>query len=87
MPTPASMPASRRTRKARRRWCGGGVFGSVLRQISGWSVGTENVTDTFAHRAASARTSTSRTIIGPRVMIANGLCASASTCRQPRVSR
>ena len=46
------------------RWRGGGVFGSVSRQILSSSVGTENVTETFAHRAASTRTSMSRTIIG-----------------------
>ena len=87
MPTPASMPGSRSTRSARSRCAGGGVFGSVVRQISGSSVGTEKVTDTLAQRAASARTSASRTIIGPRVMIANGLRASPRVSMQPRVSR
>jgi hypothetical protein len=50
--------------------------------------GIEKVTDTSARRDASASTSTSRTIIGPRVMmLRTELCASASASRQPRVSR
>ena len=51
MPTPTSMPASTSVRSARRRWRGGAVPGSVRRQTSGSSVGTENVT----RRAGSAR--------------------------------
>ena len=65
-----------RRQSARRRWRGGAVPGSVVRQTSASSVGTENVTETVARRAASASTSTSRTISGPRVMIENG-------CRRP----
>ena len=61
--------------------------GSVCRHTSSSSVGTENVTDTSARRAASASTSMSRTISGPRVMIPNGFDASASASMQPRVSR
>ena len=58
---------------ARSRWRGGAVPGSVVRQTSSSSVGTENVTETSARREASASSSTSRTISGPRVMIENGL--------------
>ena len=61
--------------------------GSVVRQTSSSSVGTENVTETSARRAASASTSASRTISGPRVMIENGFARGASTSRQARVSR
>src|ERR671934_93864 len=62
------------------------VEGSVLRQTSSSRVGIEKVTETFARRDASARTSTSRTIIGPRVMMLNGFDASRSASRQARVS-
>ena len=51
------------------------------------TVGIEKVTCTFARRAARASTSTSRTIIGPRVMIANGFAWSASASMHARVSR
>ena len=87
MPIPASMPAARSVARAFSLWRGGGVFGSVRRQIFSSSVGTEKVTETFARAAASGRTSTSRTIIGPLVMIENGFAASASACRQARVRR
>ena len=68
MPTPALMPASTSGASARSRWRGGAVPGSVFCQTSWSSVGTEKVTRTSARRAASASTSTSRTISGPRVM-------------------
>ena len=87
MPTPTSMPASTSTRSARRRWRGGAVPGSVLRQMSRSSVGSENVMPTPARRAAACSTSTSRTIIVPRVMRLNGLRAAPSTSMQARVSR
>ena len=87
IPTLALMPASTSAFSARSRWRGWAVPGSVRRQTSSSSVGIENVTDTFARRAASARTSTSRTIIGPRVMMLNEFWASASASRQPRVNR
>ena len=47
----------------------------------------ENVTDTDARRVASTSASTSRTIIGPRVMIENGFDAAASVSMHARVSR
>ena len=75
MPTPVRIPASTSCCSARSRCCGGAVPGSVRRQISSSSVGIENVTETSATRAAAARTSRSRTISGPRVMIANGFAA------------
>ena len=81
------MPASTSCESARSRCAGGAVEGSVRRHTSGSTVGTENVTDTSARRAASTSTSTSRTIIGPRVMIENGFAAPASTSRHARVSR
>ena len=87
IPTDARMPAPTSCSSARRRWRGGAVPGSVSRQTSTSSVGTEKVTDTSARRAASASTSTSRTIIGPRVMSPNGFAASASTSMHARVSR
>ncbi len=87
MPTLAFTPASTSSRSARSRWRGGAVPGSVVRQTSSSSVGTENVTDTSARADASCSTSTSRTTSGPRVMSANGFAARASTSRQPRVSR
>ena len=43
--------------------------------------------DVGAVDAASASTSTSRTISGPRVMIENGFGAASSTSMQARVSR
>ena len=61
--------------------------GSVFRHTSSSSVGTENVTETDARCDASTSTSRSRTIIGPRVMIENGLDASRKASRQPRVTR
>ncbi len=61
--------------------------GSVVRQTSASSVGTENMTETFVRRAAAASTSTSRTISGPRVMIEKGDAARPSTSMQARVSR
>jgi hypothetical protein len=85
--TPASMPASTRHRTARNRWRGGGVPGSVVRQTSSSRVGIEKLTEIFARDAASASTSTSRTIIGLRVMMWNGLRAPHSASRQARVSR
>ena len=87
MPTPALTPASTSFCTALSRWRGWAVDGSVLRQTSSSSVGIENVTETSARRAASTRTSMSRTIIGPRVMMPNGLRASASASRQARVRR
>jgi hypothetical protein len=87
IPTPASIPASRNRESARSRCAGGGVFGSVSRQMRSSSVGTENVTETFAFDAASTSTSMSRTTIGPRVMIDSGFAASARTSRHARVSR
>ncbi len=44
MPTPTSSPALTSSWSARSRWCGGAVPGSVVRQISGSSVGIEKVT-------------------------------------------
>jgi len=67
-------------------WRGGDVPGSVFRQTSSSSVGIEKLTDTFARDAASANTSTSRTIIGPRVTMWNGLRASPSASIHARVS-
>ena len=87
MPTLARTPASTSVVSARRRCRGGAVPGSVVRQTSGSSVGTEKVTLTSARRAASWSTSTSRTISGPRVMIPNGLAARLSSSRHARVSR
>ncbi len=87
MPTPTLIPASTSSLSARRRWRGCAVLGSVFRQTSSSSVGIENVIATLARFAASARTSTSRTIIGPRVISWNGFENSASACeaaaRQP----
>ena len=48
MPTEARTPASTSVRNARRRWRGGAVPGSVVRQTSSSTVGTENVTETSA---------------------------------------
>ncbi len=73
MPTLARMPASTSRFSARSRWRGGDVPGSVVRQTSSSSVGTEKVTPTSARREASCRTSTSRTISGPRVISPNGV--------------
>ena len=87
IPTPTLIPASTSVFSAFSRWRGCAVDGSVFRQTSSSSVGIENVTETEARRAASTRTSTSRTIIGPRVMIENGFAASANASMQPRVSR
>ena len=87
MPTLARMPASTSVFSARSRWRGWAVPGSVRRQTSSSSVGTENVTETCARRAASASTSTSRTISGPRVMMLNGFEASRSASMHARVSR
>ena len=87
MPTPASIPASTSAERARSRWRGGAVPGSVVRQTSGSSVGTENMIETFVRLAASASTSRSRTISGPRVMIENGVAARPSTSMHARVSR
>ena len=85
--TPARRP--RRARDSARSRCrGGAVPGSVRRQTSSSSVGTENVTETSARCAASTSTSTSRTISGPRVIIVERVRAPrASTSRQARVSR
>ena len=87
MPTEARIPASTRSESARSRWSGGAVDGSVRRHTSWSSVGTENITETFVRVAARTSTSRSRTISGPRVMIANGVAASASASRHARVSR
>ena len=78
----------RRARDSARSRCrGGAVPGSVRRQTSSSSVGTENVTETSARRAASASTSTSRTISGPRVISENGFAAARehleARARQP----
>ena len=66
---------------------GGAVPGSVRRHTCSSSVGTEKLTLTCARPAASASTSTSRTISGPRVTMWNGFETAASASRQPRVSR
>ena len=87
MPTEALHARRDERDSARSRWRGGAVPGSVDRQTSSSSVGTEKVTETSARRDASASTSTSRTIRGLRVMIENGTAAAASASRQPRVSR
>ena len=87
IPTPALMPASTKVFTARSLWRGGAVPGSVLRQMSWSSVGIEKVTETSARRDASESTSTSRTIIGPRVMRWTGVRASARADRHARVSR
>ncbi len=87
MPTLALIPASTSVFRARRRWRGCAVPGSVRRQTSSSSVGIENVTETEARRAASASTSASRTIRGPRVMMLNGFEWSRSASMQARVSR
>ena len=87
MPTPTSRPASTSMVSARSRWRGGAVPGSVRRHTSGSSVGTEKVIDAPARRAASPSTSTSRTIIGPRVIRWSGVRASASRPIQARVRR
>ena len=65
---------------------GRGGPGSARRQISWSIVGTENVTASDARDASRASTSTSRMIIGPRVMIRTGFACSASTSRHARVS-
>ena len=83
MPTLALTPASTRVFRARSLWRGWAVPGSVFRQTSSSRVGTENVTDTSTRLAASASTSTSRTISGPRVMMLNGVPAHPG----PRCSR
>jgi hypothetical protein len=59
----------------------------VSRQIVGSSVGIENVTATVARSLANRRTSTSRTIIGPRVMMPNGVREAPSASSAPRESR
>jgi hypothetical protein len=87
MPTPVLMPASTSFETAFSLWRGWAVDGSVFRQTSSSSVGIEKVTETLARPAASTRTSMSRTIIGPRVMMLNGVRASASASMQARVSR
>ena len=87
MPTLALIPASTSVESARSRCRGGAVPGSVVRHTTGSSVGTENITETSARRDASCRTSTSRTISGPRVMSPNGARARASTSMQARVRR
>ena len=87
MPTRASIPASVSSLIALSRCRGCAVDGSLLRQTSSSSVGIENVIETFARREASWSTSTSRTIIGPRVMIENGFDAPASTLMHARVRR
>ena len=86
IPTVTLIPASTSAFTARSRCCGGAVPGSVRRQTSGSIVGTENVTLTSARAAAAASTSMSRTIIGPRVMIPNGVAAAPSTSMHARVS-
>jgi hypothetical protein len=58
-----------------------------VRHTSGSRVGTENITDTSAFLDASASTSTSRTIIGPRVISEKGFEAAAKTSMQARVRR
>ena len=54
MPTEARTPTATSSLSARSRWRGGAVPGSVVRQTSSSTVGTENVTETSA-RAASLR--------------------------------
>jgi hypothetical protein len=87
IPTPAFTPASTSVFSARSRCRGGAVPGSVFRQTSWSSVGTEKLTETSARDAASTSTSTSRTTIGPRVIRLNGLAAAASASRHARVNR
>ncbi|MDX6438609.1 MAG: hypothetical protein QOF45_1192 [Gaiellaceae bacterium] len=86
MPTLALIPASTSVVKARSRCRGGAVPGSVVRQTSGSSVGTENMTPTSERLAASWSTSTSRTISGPRVISRIGVPDRPRTSRQARVS-
>ena len=86
IPTPAFTPAATSLLSASSRRRGGGVPGSVRRQTSSSSVGTEKTTPTSARDAASTRTSRSRTTIGLRVIRLNGFDASWSASRQPRVS-
>jgi hypothetical protein len=87
MPTPTLIPASTSSLTARSRCLGCAVLGSVFRQTSSSIVGIENVIETSARRAASESTSTSRTIIGPRVIRLKGFENSAKAPMQPRVSR
>ena len=87
MPTEARTPTATSSFSARSRWRGGAVPGSVVRQTSSSTVGTENVTETSARAAASASSSASRTISGPRVMMSKGFEASRSTSMHARVSR
>jgi hypothetical protein len=87
MPTPAAIPASVSRRSAARRCAGGGVPGSVVRHTRSSSVGIENVTETATRSAAAVRTSRSRTTIGLRVIMLNGVPCASSTSMQARVSR
>ncbi len=73
MPTPVLIPASTSFDTAFSLWRGWAVDGSVLRQTSSSRVGIEKVTETIARLAASTRTSMSRTIMGPRVMMREGV--------------
>lgn len=82
-----SIPASVRIRTVSRRLRGGAVPGSVARQIRSSRVGTEKLTCTFALRAAATSTSTSRRIIGPRVISENGVRAAPNSRMQARVRR
>ena len=68
------------------------VHAYLLEEPDGWTLvdcglALPDAEETFARRAASTSTSTSRTIIGPRVMIENGFEASASVSMHARVSR
>ncbi len=87
IPTLAFTPPSTSSFSARSRWRGGAVPGSVVRQTSSSSVGTENMIETSALELAAWRTSRSRTTIGPRVISEKGLAADASTSRHERVRR
>ena len=75
IPTPALMPRVDERLQRAQALARGRRAGSVFRHTSSSSVGIENVTDTSARAAASASTSRSRTIIGPRVIMLNGLRA------------
>jgi hypothetical protein len=84
MPTEVWIPAETSRSRARRRWCGGAVPGSVRRHTRIW-VSTEKATDTSARRAASARTSRSRTISSPRDQ--PEVCRRRDVSRRARVNR
>jgi hypothetical protein len=86
MLTPPCTPASTRVRRARNRWRGGAVPGSVRCQTSGSSVGTEKLMLSGTRVEAAAMMSASRTASGPRVMMLKRVRASARIWMQARVS-